>query len=71
MLALEINLKWDWDLRFRISDLGTLQFYNSTIANISTSRKRWTVNRRQWNINQDYHDYLYVSHLLFSPVKCA
>ena len=59
----------NWDFRFGYSTI--IQFYNSTIANISTSRKRWTVNRRPWTINQDYNDYLYVSHLLFSPVKCA
>ncbi len=39
MLALEINLKWDWDLRFRISDLGTLQLYNSIIQQLQTSQR--------------------------------
>lgn len=41
MLALEINLKWDWDLRFEISvsDLGTLQLYNSIIQQLQTSQR--------------------------------
>ena len=38
MLALEINLKWD--LGIEISDLGTLQFYNSTIQQVQTAQRQ-------------------------------